>query len=174
MSKSRGNYIGIDEPPETIYGKTMSIPDSILMQYYELLTDITAEELTDIEKQLSSGANPMSLKKRLAFDIVKQYHGEKSAQQAEEHFEKTVQNKELPDDIPEFCISLKNTPDLQDILVKTHLVNSRSQASRLIDQRAVTINGKQPTMPVSEINGDFIIKVGKRRFAKIINTDIQK
>ena len=166
MSKSRGNYIGIDEPPETIYGKTMSIPDSILLQYYELLTDITAEELAELKKQIESGANPMSLKKRLAFDIVKQYHGEQSAQQAEEHFEKTVQNKELPDEIEEYKISGNIT--ISQLLAQSGLAASRSEAIRLIKQGAVTVDGKK----IDDANQNAIksvtIKVGKRRYLKTI------
>ncbi|MGD0779806.1 MAG: tyrosine--tRNA ligase [Dehalococcoidales bacterium] len=171
MSKSRGNYIGIAEPPENIYGKTMSIPDNILLHYFELLTDVSDAELADFKKQIESGANPMSLKKRLARELVTQFYSAKDAQAAETHFEKTVQKKELPDKIPEYRLSLRSAPDLQDILIKTNLVKSRSEASRLISQGAVTVNGKKPMIPITEVKGEFIIKVGKRRFVKIINTD---
>jgi tyrosyl-tRNA synthetase len=166
MSKSRGNYIGITEPPETIYGKTMSIPDSILLQYFELLTDITAEELAEMKKQLASGANPMSLKKRLAFDLVKQYHGEKEAQAAQEHFEKTVQNKELPDEIEEY--KLTQNISVSQLLAQSGLAASRSEAMRLIKQGAVTINGNKISDANQIVAKGVTIKVGKRRYLKTI------
>ena len=164
MSKSRGNYIGIDEPPETIYGKTMSIPDSILLQYFELLIDITAEELTVMKKQLAGGANPMQLKKRLAFDIVKQYHGEKKAQEAEAHFEKTVQNKELPNEIEEY--KLTENMSISQLLAQSGLAASRSEATRLIKQGAVTINGEKISDANQIVAKGVTIKVGKRRYLK--------
>jgi len=166
MSKSRGNYIGIDEPPETIYGKTMSIPDSILLQYYALLTDITDEELTEMKKTLADGANPMELKKRLAFDIVKQYHGEKKAQEAQEHFEKTVQNKELPDDIQEY--KLAQDISISQLLAQSGLAASRSEAVRLVKQGAVTIDGDKATDANQIVGKGVTIKVGKRRYLKTI------
>ena len=105
MSKSLGNYIGIAEPPEDIYGKTMSIRDDFIMHYFELLTDVPDAELAEFKKQMESGVNPMSLKKRLAKEIVTQLYSDKEAEEAEEHFEKTVQNKEIPDEIEEYKIS---------------------------------------------------------------------
>jgi tyrosyl-tRNA synthetase len=166
MSKSRGNYIGVDEPPETIYGKTMSIPDSILLQYFELLTDITGDELDDMKKKLESGANPMDFKKRLAFDISKQYHDEKKAQEAQQHFEKTVQNKELPDEIEEY----KLTPNLSisQLLAQSGLAASRSEAIRLIKQGAVTIDGNKISDTNQIVAKGVTIKVGKRRYLKTI------
>jgi tyrosyl-tRNA synthetase len=166
MSKSRGNYIGVAEPPETIYGKTMSIPDSILLQYYELLTNITGAELAEMKKQLESGDNPMSLKKRLAFDLVKQFYSEKDAQAAQEHFEKTVQNKELPDKIQEFKIKAETT--IGQLLVDSGLASSKSEANRLIQQKAVTINGEKVADMFQIIIPDSVVKAGKRRYIKIV------
>ena len=128
MSKSRGNYIGIAEAPEKIYGKTMSIPDNLIFQYYELLTDVTPEELADIKKKLESSENPMALKKQLAKTLVKQFYSEKDAQEAQEHFEKTVQNKELPDEIEEF--ELKQEIAISQLLVEAKMIASRSEAVR--------------------------------------------
>ena len=90
MSKSTGNYIGVSEPPEQIYGKTMSIPDGIMMQYFELLTDIPADELAQIKKQFDGGSNPMELKKRLAREIVTDLYSEKDADEAEKHFQRAL------------------------------------------------------------------------------------
>jgi tyrosyl-tRNA synthetase len=164
MSKSTGNYIGIDEPPETIYGKTMSIPDSILLHYYGLLTDATGEELADMKKQIESGVNPMLLKKRLAKELVTQFYSAKDAQAAEEHFEKTVQNKEIPDEIEEYQI--KQDISYSQLLAQSGLAASRSEATRLIKQGAVTADGKKITDANEIVPKDITIKVGKRRYLK--------
>jgi tyrosyl-tRNA synthetase len=164
MSKSRGNYIGIAEPPEIIYGKTMSIPDSIIMQYFELLTDVTDKELKEFKKQLDSGANPMSLKKRLAKELVVQFYNEKESKEAEEHFERVVQRKEIPDDITEFVLTAPMF--LSQLMQQTGLCASRSEAVRLIKQGAVTINGEKITHINHLVLSGTIIKVGKRRYLK--------
>ena len=164
MSKSMGNYIGVAEPPEQIYGKVMSIPDTLIMQYFELLTDTPEEELVSIGKQLDEGFNPMTLKKRLAREIVTELYNEKDTTEAEKHFEKVVQNKELPDDITEY--TLTSDIFLSQLMIKAGLCASRSEAVRLIKQGAVIINGEK----VSDINHlvsrSAIIKVGKRRYLK--------
>jgi tyrosyl-tRNA synthetase len=171
MSKSRGNYIGIAEPPENIYGKTMSIPDGIIMQYFELLTDVPDKELKEFKRQLDSGANPMSLKKRLARELVAQYYSAKEAQQAEEHFEKTVQNKEIPENIniivkvPAAHLNIKT---FAPTIVQTGLAKSNSEANRLIRQGAVSIDGKKITGDSINVKNGSIIKIGKRMFAKVI------
>jgi len=164
MSKSRGNYIGIAEPPEDIYGKTMSIPDGIVMQYFELLTDVPDKELQEFKRQLESGANPMTIKKRLARELVAQYYGAKEAQQAEEHFEKTVQKKEIPDEIQEYKIS--GAVVLSRLLLDAGLAASRSEAGRLIQQGAVTIDGNKATDMNQTVNKGVTIKCGKRRYLK--------
>ena len=204
MSQSLGNYIGVAEPPEEIYGKVMSITDSLIMDYFELLTDVPEKELAEFRQALENDAvNPMELKKRLAGDIVIQLHGEKQAQQAEEHFTRVVQKKEVPDEIPEFAIPLNpinpmlnialelqasykemlknlNPFDFSErgvklnaanLLVVTNLAKSRSEANRLIEQGAVSIDGEKISGNVATVKSGSIIKVGKRRFAKVINTD---
>jgi tyrosyl-tRNA synthetase len=166
MSKSLGNYIGIIEPPEDIYGKTMSIKDEFLTVYFETLTDVPDEELLDFKKQLEKGANPMVLKKRLAREIVAQLYNEKEAQQAETHFEKTVQNKELPDEIEEYKLSQDIA--ISQLIAQTGLAASRSEAVRLIKQGAVTIDGKKTNNANEIISKGVTIKVGKRRYLKTI------
>ena len=166
MSKSRGNYIGIAEPPETIYGKTMSIPDSIILQYFELLTNISDEELADFKKQIKSGVNPMSLKKRLAKELVTQFYSAKDAQAAEEHFEKTVQNKEVPDEIEQY--NIQNEISISQLLAQSGLAASRSEAVRLIKQGAVTIDGKKINDANELVSKGVTIKVGKRRYLKTV------
>jgi len=177
MSKSRGNYIVISEPPEDIYGKTMSIPDSIVMQYFELLTDVPDKELKEFKRQLESGANPMSIKKRLARELVTQYYSAEEAKEAEEHFEKVVQKKEVPDEIGEFRLSFNalrfptGEVDVRRLLRATGTATSASEASRLINQGAVEIGGKKVNKYQFQVLSGSVIKVGKHRFVKVINTD---
>ena len=171
MSKSLGNYIGIAEPPHEIYGKVMSIPDSLIMDYFELVTDVPDEELAGFRKDLEAQTvNPMMLKKRLAREIVTQLYDQKATGEAEGHFAKVHQKRELPQEIKEYRISLSGV-DLQDILVKTKMAKSRGEATRLIQQDAVSIDGKKVTSPLAPIKSGSIIKVGRRRFAKVIDTD---
>ncbi|HTY82177.1 MAG TPA: tyrosine--tRNA ligase, partial [Dehalococcoidales bacterium] len=165
MSKSLGNYIGVAEPPEVIYGKTMSISDDLIMQYFELITDVPDKELSEMKKQLESTAvNPMELKKLLAADIVTQLYGVKDAQEATEHFTRTVQNKELPDEIKEFKIDGETS--ISRLLVDAGLVASRSEATRLIKQGGVTIDGNKVVDANMNIGKNVIIKAGKRRYLK--------
>ncbi len=177
MSKSRGNYIGIAEAPAVIYGKTMSIPDSIIMQYFELLTDVPDKELREFRAQLKKGVNPMSLKKRLARELVTQFYSAKEAKEAEAHFEKTVQKKELPDEVREFRLSFNalrfptGEVDVRKLLRETGTAASASEASRLINQGAVEIGGKKVTKYQFQVASGSVVKVGKHRFVKVINTD---
>jgi len=185
MSKSLGNYIGVAEPSEEIYGKVMSITDSLIMDYFELLTDVSDEELEEFRQALADDSvNPMDLKKRLAGEIVAQLYDQKSATEAEESFVKVIQKKEVPEEIFEIRISFADyvTPDAKKILrqdacdisyilLKTSQAKSRSEANRLISQGAVSIDGKKISSNIVPIKSGSIIKVGKRRFAKLINTD---
>jgi len=193
MSKSLGNYIGVAEPPNEIYGKVMSISDELMLQYFELVTDVSDKELEEFKRGLDSQAvNPMELKKRLAREIVAQLYDKKAASEAEEHFVKTVQEKEVPEEINEYHISFSEqapptfpymfpfkfpTPgdvDLSRLFVAIGLAKSRSEANRLIEQGAVSIDGEKVTNYITLVKSGSIIKVGKRRFAKVINTDEQK
>jgi tyrosyl-tRNA synthetase len=164
MSKSRGNYIGVAEPPEVIYGKVMSIPDTIILHYFELLTDVPDKELAEFKKELENKTiNPMTLKKRLAREIITQLYNQKAAAEAEEHFEKTVQRKEAPKEI---ALGTKSGASLQDYLVENRLAKSKSEARRLIEQGAVDVNGKKVTDARQIVTKDSIIKVGKRGYIK--------
>ncbi|HUV75945.1 MAG TPA: tyrosine--tRNA ligase [Dehalococcoidales bacterium] len=199
MSKSLGNYIGVAEPPEEIYGKVMSITDDLIMDYFELVTDVPDEELEEFRQQLSKETiNPMLLKKRLADEIVTQLYSQKEAIEAEGHFARVVQKKEVPEEIRECPISFNRfreslmqlgqaqeatsgfptTPNIRSavnmnrLLVEIGLAKSHSEAGRLIAQGAVEIDGEKVTSNVvAPVKDIFIIKVGKRRFAKVINTD---
>jgi len=172
MSKSLGNYIGVAEPPNEIYGKVMSIPDSLILDYFDLVTDVSDEELAEFRQALDhDSANPMELKKRLAREIVTQLYDQKAASEAEGHFTKVFQKREMPKEIKEYHVTLHAGIDLRGVLVVTHLAKSRSEAHRLIGQGAVEIDGKKVTDNIVPLRSGSIIKVGKRRFAKVINTD---
>jgi len=214
MSKSLGNYIAIDEPPNEMYGKVMSIPDNLMMDYFELVTDVPDEELEEFRRQLDADSiNPMILKKRLAREIVAQFHDEQAAQAAEAEFERVFQRREVPEGIAEFHISFRELQadalaaaarasregDLEAVkdsiatevgsvehdkravehlclpvpflLHRVGLVASRSEAKRLLAQRAVEIDGNTLTEDTAAIKDGSIIKVGKRRFVKIVDAD---
>jgi tyrosyl-tRNA synthetase len=181
MSKSLGNYIGVAEAPEQIYGKAMSISDNLLLNYFELVTDVPDAEIAEFKKGLKEQtANPMMLKKRLAKEIIIQLYDRKAADDAEGHFERTVQRKEVPDEIAECRLSfrglcpphVKAGIDLSKLLVSTGQAKSRSEANRLIAQGAVSIDGKKVTENIIEVKSGCVVRAGKRRFARVIDTDI--
>jgi tyrosyl-tRNA synthetase len=180
MSKSLGNYISIVEPPNEIYGKVMSIPDSLILHYFELVTDVPDQELEEFRQELSNETiNPMTLKKRLAREIVTQLYSEKEATEAEEHFTKVFQKKEEPETKLKYSLPLENVRhssgeiDLRSVLAATTLVRSRSEASRQIKQGAVDVHGKKTTkytIPVDEFiigSASTTIHVGKRGWCEI-------
>jgi len=179
MSKSLGNYIGVAEPPSEIYGKVMSIHDGLIMDYFELVTDVPDEELEELQQALDHNTvNPMELKKRLAKEIVTQLYDGKAASEAEGQFEKEFQKKEEPERKPKYTLSFESVChpsgeiDLRSVLTATDLVGSRSEASRQIKQGAVDIHGKKTTkytIPIGEfaIGEATTIHVGKLRWAEI-------
>ncbi len=173
MSKSLGNYIGVAEPPEDIYGKTMSIRDDLITDYFELLSDVPDAEIEEFRHLLDGGGvNPMELKKRLARELVVQLYDAKAAAAAEEHFERVVQKKELPEEIPELRISFKQgLPTNSAVIFRAGLAASNSQAFRLIRQGAVTIDGQKVTGNEPAYRPGSIIKVGKRRYVRVVDGD---
>jgi tyrosyl-tRNA synthetase len=173
MSKSLGNYIGIDEDCNDMYSKAMSIPDELIIKYYDLVTDIHPDEIAKIKEELeSTKINPRDIKMRLAKEIVKLYHGEVTAAKAEEYFKLVFQKKSIPDDIKEIEIIKDSMINEQSTILKIitdmDLAKSNREARRLVEQGAVKLNGEkislQETMEVKD--GD-IIQCGKRNFAKI-------
>jgi len=166
MSKSLGNYIGIDEPPNDIFGKVMSIPDNLIVDYYELVTDVPEEEIAGIKKDIEGGSvNPMDLKKRLGFEIVKQFYDEKAAGDAQANFEKIFQKRDVPD--ADQMVKLGSEGMLTAELARVGLTKSRGEARRLIEQGGVEIDGVKVNedMDMGSIKKGAVIKVGKRRFA---------
>ncbi|QSF47013.1 tyrosine--tRNA ligase [Paenibacillus tianjinensis] len=174
MSKSLGNYIGIDEEPNEMYGKAMSIPDELMTRYYEMVTDLSNEELDTLKEALSSGkAHPRDVKMQLARTFVRMFHGQAAAEAAQEHFITVFQQRGLPEDIETHTISadvLENgTLTLVKLLILLGFASSNSEARRSIQQGSVKLNG----VKLEDPNGEFklqdedIIQVGKRKFAKL-------
>jgi len=177
MSKSLGNYIGVAEAPEDIYGKVMSIADEMIVPYFELVTDVTDAEIAEFQQAMAGGINPMEIKKRLGRELVTGLHSSGAAIEAEQHFETVHQKREVPDEIEEKNISFRDYAEndgclnVRRLIADFGMAKSGSEAVRLIKQGAVSVNGEKVTDASVTIDSGSIIKVGKRRFAKIINTD---
>jgi len=168
MSKSLGNYIGITEAPNDMYGKIMSIPDQLMIDYLVLLTDIPDSEISKITQQIAGqGLNPMEAKKRLAREVVAQFHGKPAADEADAHFARVFQKRDIPEEIAEFTVA-PGQVDLVGLLVQANLAKSRSEAKRLLAQRAVEIDGATVTEDSVAIKNGDILKVGKRRFIRLV------
>lgn len=170
MGKTTGNYIGINEDPKDMYGKTMSIPDNLIVRYFELTTDLSIDEIHDINRQLvEKTANPRDLKMRLAREIVTIYHSAQAAQEAEQHFITVFSKKELPDDIQEVRIT-GTSMIIVDILVQLGAVPSKGEARRLVQGGGVKYNGVKVEnfTDTIELSGDSILQVGKRQFFKLV------
>lgn len=169
MSKSAGNYIGVTEKPGAMFGKIMSIPDGLIVKYFEALTTVPDSEIEKMKTELSSSKiNPRDIKNKLALEIVKIYHGEKIAEKAEAEFSKVFRKGELPENIQEFNIVIKKR-NVIELLMQLHFTPSRSEARRLIESNAVRVDNIRISDPKAEIDvrPGMIVQVGKRHFAKI-------
>jgi tyrosyl-tRNA synthetase len=171
MSKSLDNYIGINDPPREIFGKTMRIPDTLIVDYFTLTTDVSASELAQIRKELADpNTNPSLLKRRLARALVTLYHNAGAAAEAEREFDRMFRDREAPEDIQEATVNAANGGvGILQLLVETNLVGSKSEARRMIDQGAVTIDGtrvsdQNTTVMIGE---GIIVRVGKRNFRRV-------
>ena len=188
MGKSLGNFIGLDEPPEDIYGKVMSLPDVsaemremedvggekvryTVVDYFDYLTEVSSEELEEMRRGMETGSvNPMELKKRLARELVAWLHGAEASRDAEAHFERTVQRRELPDEVPEYALpAVLGQERLSDVVVGSGLASSSGEARRLIDQGAVRVNDERVDRngPASDLKSGDIIRVGRRRIVQV-------
>ncbi|NQV18087.1 MAG: tyrosine--tRNA ligase [Armatimonadetes bacterium] len=168
MSKSLNNYIAVFDSPKDKYGKTMSIPDELIVNYFNYATKFTSEEIDKIIIQLKNNEiNPKKIKQRLAREIVALYHGEKAAMEAEKEFNLIFSKKEIPDEMPEFKIK-NGAFKLTEILFESGSCSSGSEARRMIKQNAVSIDGEKVKDIFQEISNECIIKVGKRRFLKVV------
>jgi tyrosyl-tRNA synthetase len=166
MSKSLGNSIGINEPSDIIYKKVMSIPDNLILQYFELLTDVSNEEIDQFKSELENKIiNPMILKKRLAREIITQLYSHEAANAAEKNFVREVQLKEVPEDIPTVQVD-NEFPDIRRLLTRYKLVASTSGVVRLINQGAVKLDGRKVTHFTPRVKNGSVLQYGKGSWLK--------
>lgn len=170
MSKSFNNFVGIEESPREQFGKVMSIPDKLILRYYELCLDYYDELLKNVKKRLKSGENPMDLKLELAEGIVRQYHSDKDAKRERVEFIRVFSKEEAPKDIKEFFIKKDKEIWIVEVLDNAGLVKSRGEARRLIEQGALRIDGEKIndfSLNIS-IKNEVILRLGKKRFLKLV------
>jgi tyrosyl-tRNA synthetase len=180
MSKSLDNYIGVEEPPAEMFGKVMSLPDKLILTYFELLTDVPDADLTEMGSALESGStHPMDLKKRLGREIVNAFHDAGAATQAQEEFERVVQKGQLPSDVPELAVGASTdgvtstsdasvTVDVTRFAVAAGLAPSRSEARRLLAQGAIELDGQRVSNDTAVITYGAVLKAGRRRFLRVV------
>lgn len=171
MSKSFNNYIGITDPPKQMFGKVMSIPDELIIKYFELTTDRFPHRLEEYRGALNSGKlNPRDAKSSLAKTLVRMYHSADAAQKAAADFEKVFSQKELPDDIREYRVKKKQM-EIIDLLVDTGLMPSRAEAKRKVREGAIDIDGKRikDIKHVVKLHKPAIIRAGKHKFLKVVS-----
>lgn len=170
MSKSYDNYIGISDLPEQIFGRTMSIPDTLIYPYFELATNVSNERLKKIKAALEDGkTNPRDLKRELARTLVTMYYDEAAAIKAQEDFDKIFIKKEIPDEIEEFNIEENREINILDLLLLVNFAPSKGEAKRLVQQGGVSIDGEKVSDVHQniKIKSGMILKVGKRKFLKL-------
>ena len=170
MSKSYDNYIALDDSPQDMYGKLMSINDSMIAKYYELTVFADKEKVLSVENQLKdSSINPRDIKRDLAKDLVKRYYDADRALEAEQVFDQIFVKKSIPDNIPVF--KTENDTTILEVLLSENLIDSKAEGKRLIGQNAVKIDGEvcsEPGYVIGKGCGELVVKVGKRRFLKIL------
>jgi tyrosyl-tRNA synthetase len=174
MSKSLGNYVALEEPPEEMYGKLMSLPDVLISSYYEYLTDVPDADIAEMTRAMASEtANPMDFKKRLAHRITATFHDTDAADSAQSHFEQVVQRRDLPDDIPEVALTEVSGLPIHRLLVQTGLVSSNGEARRLLAQGAVElirVDGHRTGAAMGDqpaLNAGDVLRAGRRRFIRV-------
>src|SRR3989344_4516903 len=169
MSKSVGNYVGVNDEPVDMFSKVMTIKDGLILKYFWLCTDVSQDELDNYEKQLNEGANPRDIKMKLGKKIVALYHSKEEAERAAAEFEKVFSKKELPENIAEHKISASPI-SLADFLVESDIAKSKGEAKRLVEQGGVEIAGvvEKDWGKLIEFKGGEVVQAGKRKFIKII------
>jgi tyrosyl-tRNA synthetase len=167
MSKSYDNYIGVAEPPGEIYGKTMSIPDPMILRYFQLATDWSEQQIKEVATGLGRGDNPRDWKDRLARAIVARYYSPVAADQAAAEFEQVFKQNQPPSEMPEYVLG--SATALVDLLVAAQLLPSKSEARRKLAEGAVYLDGARVTDPNFVLKSDrtVVLKVGKRRFCRV-------
>lgn len=165
MSSSWGNTINLMDDPNTMYGKVMSMQDELIVDYFILLTRVPMSEVRSVEEQLKANTlHPMEAKKKLAHTLVTMYHSADDADKAGEYFKKTIQDKEVPTDVPEF--TLGSEKDIVNVLVQSGLVKSKGEARRVLEEKGVKINGVVVEDITTEVKNGDVIQKGKFNFAK--------
>jgi tyrosyl-tRNA synthetase len=173
MSKSLGNYVGITEPPNEIFGKMMSIPDDLMWSYWELVTDRTPREIEALNKEVAAGAlHPMDAKMRLAREVIAGFHGDDAARKAADNFQRIFRDRQAPEEAPIKKIPCGPAKKLTALLVELQLVPSKSEAIRLIEQGGVEIDGVRVDDARAEIDlskpGEFLLRAGKKKFVRVV------
>ena len=173
MSKSLGNYVGITEAPDEIFGKIMSIPDSLMWSYYELVTDRTPAEIAVLQTEVASGKrHPMEAKMKLGEEIIAGFHGASAAQKAAENFQRVFRDRQAPEEAPVQKLPRGPAKKLSALLAELQLAPSRSEADRLVKQKGVEIDGVLAEDPRQDIDlsqpRDFLLRAGKKKFLRII------
>ncbi len=170
MSKSLDNYVAFTDVPEDMYGKTLSIPDTLILPWFRLVTDVPEGRIAEISEAMARGDNPRDFKRELARVIVERYYDADAASGAEAHFDRVIKNKMAPEEIDEYRIEKNSNITLLDVIFEAGLVKSKSEGRQLMKQAAVSIGEERMldhTAVVPE-GDEVIVKVGKRRFIKII------
>ena len=170
MSKSYHNVIGVTDPPFDMYGKVMSLKDALIVRYFELLTDVPESQLRLMAEQMARGdVNPMELKKRLAFDIVAEFHSPEAALAAQERFAREIQQREVPADIPEVTLPRGGDWPIADLLVASNLATSKSDARRLVEQGSVSIDGAKVADPRATVavRPGMVVRGRRRQYARL-------
>ena len=166
MSSSWGNTINLIDAPEEMFGKVMSIPDNLIIGYFEHCTRVAMPKVSQYKNQLSKNqVNPRDLKLELAYEITKIYWAEKGAKEGQRHFSSVIQHKEVPDDLPQVKLAGKS---IVEILVSAKLAQSNSEARRLIEEKAVKVNGQLVESINEQVKKGSVVQKGKRHFIKVI------
>jgi tyrosyl-tRNA synthetase len=173
MSKSLGNYIGITEPPNEMYGKVMSLADKVMLDYFDLVTDVSNEEIAQFRADLAtSRVNPRDIKMRLAREITGQFHNSEAALQAEREFQRVFQQRELPDDIPVYILkrSAGRAPSVSETVLAAGLAASRAEARRLMSQGGVRLEDEKMENEdgLDKVIDGSVLRVGRRRFVRLV------
>ena len=171
MSKSKNNYIGIDEHPNDIFGKTMSIPDELIMKYFKLTSNLSIDEVSQIETQLENGTlHPKDAKARLAYSFVEMLYDKDEAEKSQAHFAAVFQKNKMPDDMPEVVWDKGASIGIVEIVRELDLLPSKSEVRRMIKNGGIRINQEKIMDPLATIHvvDEMVVQVGKRKFVKLI------
>lgn len=166
MSKSLGNYIGIDEDANVMFAKVMQIPDNLIVKFFELVTDVHPDAVEEFAEQLKNGCNPRDVKMRLACEVVELYHGKEAVKIASEHFCRVYQKNEVPENVMEVTLE-GEARNIVNVVFVAGFAKSKSAARRLVEQGAVRISGQKVTDVNYNVPENTIVKVGKDKFVKV-------